>query len=303
MALIVEFEGKERTEGFKGAYAFLSSMFETPLTVGGHTFPTVEHAFQFRKSILPDERESILSAVSPYDVKRLGRQCFCRPDWEKIKISHMYRMTFHKFLQNESLRRRLLATENLILEEGNTWKDLYWGVDKDTRKGENRLGHILMKVRCELRKKKPDIPEPVIMTTRYFPVLSASVVCAGMPVRDLLTAAQAAVKETFPAEGNLSSFSVNFNTTKKPKLNRIAGTLSIAGFPKTAKDEDGELSPAFADEFVSLAEKSFEKASYHIPGFSASGSVLKIFEERGLDLREITPGKTRTDDGAKVSGR
>ena len=51
--------------------------------------------------------------------------------------------------ENAYLRRRLIATGDAELMEGNDWGDRFWGVCRG--KGENRLGKILMKVRAEIR--------------------------------------------------------------------------------------------------------------------------------------------------------
>lgn len=58
-----------------------------------------------------------------------------------------------KFTQNEDLKALLLATGDSVLEEGNTWHDIFWGVETRTRKGENHLGRIMMQVREELRSE------------------------------------------------------------------------------------------------------------------------------------------------------
>ena len=51
----------------------------------------------------------------------------------------------------EDLKQQLLATGELVLEEGNIWGDTFWGVDAQTREGRNHLGRILMRVRKELQ--------------------------------------------------------------------------------------------------------------------------------------------------------
>ena len=56
----------------------------------------------------------------------------------------MYKLLLQK-LSNQSLKIRLLSTEDKYLEETNTWGDKFWGVYKN--KGENNLGELLMKVR------------------------------------------------------------------------------------------------------------------------------------------------------------
>ena len=57
-----------------------------------------------------------------------------------------------KFTQNHALRQQLLDTGDRELREGNSWHDIFWGVDLRTGKGENHLGKILMKVRSELAR-------------------------------------------------------------------------------------------------------------------------------------------------------
>ncbi len=49
--------------------------------------------------------------------------------------------------------KKLLNTEELLLIEGNTWKDTFWGMDMNSGEGENYLGKILMNVREEFRKE------------------------------------------------------------------------------------------------------------------------------------------------------
>ena len=75
-----------------------------------------------------------------------------RADWEDVKLSIMEDIVRAKFTQNEDLKQLLLATGDLVLEEGNTWHDTFWGVDVKTQEGENHLGRILMRVRQELRE-------------------------------------------------------------------------------------------------------------------------------------------------------
>lgn len=71
-----------------------------------------------------------------------------REDWELIKISVMHDLLRQKF-GHETLRKRLLATGDEKLEEGNTWKDYFWGVCNGI--GQNQLGVLLMRVREEIR--------------------------------------------------------------------------------------------------------------------------------------------------------
>lgn len=72
-----------------------------------------------------------------------------RPDWEEIKDDIMYTCVYEKFKQNEYLGDLLVNTRDCLIQE-NSPRDSYWGIGKD-RKGLNRLGIILMKVRKVLQ--------------------------------------------------------------------------------------------------------------------------------------------------------
>ena len=74
-----------------------------------------------------------------------------RSDWNNIKTAVMLTLIRQKF-QLPNLRKKLLATNDIYLEEGNTWGDRIWGTVNG--EGENRLGKILMQVREEIRKEE-----------------------------------------------------------------------------------------------------------------------------------------------------
>ncbi len=65
----------------------------------------------------------------------------------------MYEIVKAKFVQNTELGKKLCSTGEAPLAEGNSWHDVFWGVDEKTGKGENNLGKILMKVRDELKRE------------------------------------------------------------------------------------------------------------------------------------------------------
>jgi ribA/ribD-fused uncharacterized protein len=82
---------------------------------------------------------------------RIGRDCKrpLRPDWENVKELIMKQALRAKFTQHPELRQQLLATGDAVIVE-HTERDSYWG-DGGDGSGKNRLGHILMAVRAELR--------------------------------------------------------------------------------------------------------------------------------------------------------
>lgn len=134
---------------FDGDYRHLSNFYRSAIQFenSGLFVPTVEHAFQATKLLDKVERERVLSSPSPGAAKRLGRAGKRREDWDAIKDDVMLFYLRRKFAIPD-LRRRLLATGDAILVEGNTWGDVYWGVCKG--KGQNKLGLLLMQVRQEI---------------------------------------------------------------------------------------------------------------------------------------------------------
>ena len=136
---------------FRGKYAFLSNFYPAVIQWGPHSYPTVEHAYQARKTLSKAERELIRQASTPGAAKRLGRRVTLRSDWDSIKILVMKTFLAVKFADAE-LARMLLETGDELLVEGNTWGDRFWGVDEQGV-GENNLGRLLMELRQKLREQ------------------------------------------------------------------------------------------------------------------------------------------------------
>ena len=133
---------------FRGKYYFLSNFYEAPVTWNGLTYLNNEAAFQSAKTF--SDRECFTN-LDPSSAKKLGRRVQLRDDWEDVKNDIMYEICKAKFSQNIELKKKLLATGDKHLEEGNTWGDKIWGTVNGV--GENRLGKILMKIREELRNE------------------------------------------------------------------------------------------------------------------------------------------------------
>lgn len=134
---------------FSGEYRFLSNFYPVPVTYGGLTYQNNEAAFQAQKC-LDEETRKRFTEYDAGRAKGVGRQVDLRPDWEEVKVGLMEEIVRAKFIQNEDMKRKLIATAGARLVEGNSWHDVFWGVDLKTGKGENHLGEILMKVRAEL---------------------------------------------------------------------------------------------------------------------------------------------------------
>lgn len=138
---------------FDGEYAFLSNFYMSAVTYNGLTYTNSEAAFHAQKTLDPIERKKF-TMLNPSEAKKLGRKVTLRSDWESVKDNIMYEICTAKFYQNQDLRKKLLATGNMYLEEGTYWHDNYWGSCYCDRckniEGKNHLGKILMQIRKEL---------------------------------------------------------------------------------------------------------------------------------------------------------
>lgn len=132
-------------------YGALSNFAGGGVEMDGKWWPTVEHYFQAQKFHDEAYREKIRGARNPGQAKSLGssRAIPLRPDWEEVKDEIMYQACLKKFQTHPETRELLLSTGDEELVE-NAPGDYYWGCGK-TGTGLNKLGHILMRIRSEIR--------------------------------------------------------------------------------------------------------------------------------------------------------
>lgn len=163
---------------FRGDYHFLSNFWpwDGPRVRGplawvdfeGVRYPSSEHAYQAAKAGAGAiEVKRRIAGLLTFDIrgrnpahqaKREGARSwgYTQEGWDLVKDSIMHRIVRAKFEQNPEIRRWLLATRGARLEEGNGWRDRYWGVSPvGSGRGCNKLGIILMHVRRELGVKVP----------------------------------------------------------------------------------------------------------------------------------------------------
>ena len=132
---------------FQGDFRWLSNFWPVYGT-------TAEHLYQAAKMVHPEDARAIMSELTPTGAKIRARAKEIRTDWESSKLEVMLQILRWKFTE-PSLRQKLLDTEDAILEEGNRWKDTYWGVCPPlSGNGSNHLGRLLMKVRDEIQRSK-----------------------------------------------------------------------------------------------------------------------------------------------------
>lgn len=141
-----EVKARPVIDKFEGEYFFLSNFYMCPVEIDGVTYTNSEAAFHAQKCV---ERKNEFVGLNPKEAKRLGRTVNLRPDWDDIRTAVMYNVCFEKFIQNPDLAKKLVATDNAELIEGNTWNDKFWGVCNG--EGENKLGKILMRIRLDLK--------------------------------------------------------------------------------------------------------------------------------------------------------
>lgn len=132
---------------FSGEFRFLSNFYPCRIVYEGLDYHSVEHAYQAAKTE-KQFRLPIRAAATPGKAKAMGRRVKLRDGWDDVKEDIMGMLLVQKF-ENDPLRTKLIETYPTQLIEGNNWGDTYWGVCG--RKGKNRLGVLLMRVREELR--------------------------------------------------------------------------------------------------------------------------------------------------------
>lgn len=118
----------------------------------GKIWPTSEHYFQAQKFEDKAYQEKIRKVHSPMKAAQLGRDRTVKlvRNWDNVRDSVMYDAVKAKFIQHKELAELLLSTGEAKLIE-HTENDSYWGDGGKYGKGMNKLGHILMKVREELK--------------------------------------------------------------------------------------------------------------------------------------------------------
>lgn len=138
---------------FHGEYSWLSNFAPCKFEYQGIVYPTTEHFFQAWKFPV-DKRAEIAALPTPGAAKRAGRKAELSWNWETVKLEVMKVALECKFHQ-PVFRSLLLRTKDMLLIEGNTWHDNFWG-DCNCAKcagipGGNALGRMLMEIRATLK--------------------------------------------------------------------------------------------------------------------------------------------------------
>lgn len=130
----------------------LSNFSSFALDLGGHMYPTSEHAYHAHK--FPGDslkQAAIRCAKSAHDAFKLAERWkqYRMGAWEQVRVDIMRGILRAKAAQHEYVRRKLLATGDRELIE-NSWRDDFWGWGPN-RDGQNMLGQLWMEIRAEQR--------------------------------------------------------------------------------------------------------------------------------------------------------
>ena len=161
MRRIVCFHNPDEMNGY------LSNWYMSDFVIDDIKFTSMEQYMMYKKAQLFNDKkimQEILSTDNVGKIKMLGRSVknYDEVMWNGVRQIVVYEGLYAKFSQNESLREKLLATENDILAECAV-SDCIWGIglamNDDKRlsteewRGQNLLGFAIMQVREKLSKQ------------------------------------------------------------------------------------------------------------------------------------------------------
>lgn len=152
-----------------GRDGYLSNFYPVTFYMNKIEFTCSEQAFMYEKCKYFDGNNQvllsdILQESNPNKIKKLGRKVryFSESEWDNVKYDIMEKCLREKFIQNPTLKDKLLNTYPNELYEASPW-DKIWGIgyDKDTaldvnpnKYGKNLLGKVLMDIRENLHNEK-----------------------------------------------------------------------------------------------------------------------------------------------------
>ncbi|MBQ7981640.1 MAG: NADAR family protein [Oscillospiraceae bacterium] len=146
---------------------YLSNWYMSDFVADDIKFTSMEQYMMYKKAQLFNDTEimqEILSTDNVGKIKMLGRSVknYDEIMWNGVRQIVVYEGLYAKFSQNESLREKLLATENDILAECAV-SDCIWGIglamndekrlSTEEWRGQNLLGFAIMQVREKLKNK------------------------------------------------------------------------------------------------------------------------------------------------------
>ena len=135
---------------FRGPHNSLSNFYGAQLRMWGLTFPTNEHAYQYRRAMENGEyatAERIRQASHPRVAQQIAKNFRTDERWKGMKQSVMYELLEEKSRQCSAFRHDLVASGNATLLEDTSHE--FWARGQQDR-GLNVLGRLLMTLRQNL---------------------------------------------------------------------------------------------------------------------------------------------------------
>ncbi len=130
-------------------WAWLSNFYDSPIVdIFGTIWPTAEHLYQACKCFDGRDRETVRKMPSPELARQTGKRIMKRRSWDDARIPTMREVLRMKFTQHHDLAKKLVETDNEVLEHLSPW-DKFWGVT-DRGEGENQMGILLMELRPQI---------------------------------------------------------------------------------------------------------------------------------------------------------
>ena len=145
---------------FSGEYSFLNNCYPAKITYMGLEYANADAAFLAQKCKDADLRNKFCG-LGPIDAEQLSQNLPSIPIWDDIKVGVMKSVVRNKFLQNYDLGRKLINTGSAHLVFENSYGDEFWGVNRESGKGENCLGRCLMDIREELCQRKKTVYQAI----------------------------------------------------------------------------------------------------------------------------------------------
>lgn len=140
---------------FTPAFHPLDNFSAHRLRLWGQSFPTAEHAFQWKKyaKSSPAIARQILDAVSPHQVKQIADHARdSRPaDWHDQRVAVMREILTAKSAQHADVRECLQRTGKRTIIE-NSPVDAFWGVGPEGS-GANTVGRLWMEIRDKITRE------------------------------------------------------------------------------------------------------------------------------------------------------
>lgn len=137
-----------KIEQFQGYYRWLSNFSPCKVMLDGIEYDSVENAYQAAKTLDPEIHKSF-QHIKPGHAKKLSESLIIREDWDIVKVPIMRDLLLQKF-SAPAYKKLLMETGSRVIEEGNEWGDIFWGVCLSTGKGKNMLGKLIMSIRDNL---------------------------------------------------------------------------------------------------------------------------------------------------------